>query len=116
MRRPRGLVVFLIAVAAVTVAAFAHRGVDTRGAKVESYTIHSRLVGTDLRQIGIRTGSHRPLVVLLHGRGSGPESWIRPQLFDALLSEIKAFAATTGFEDDMCLVGMEIRRVPGARS
>jgi enterochelin esterase-like enzyme len=84
VRRPRGLVVFLIAVAAVTVAAFAHRGVNTRGAKIERYTIHSRLVGADLRQIGIRTGSRRPLVVLLHGRGSGPESWIRPQLFDAL--------------------------------
>jgi sigma-B regulation protein RsbU (phosphoserine phosphatase) len=37
-----------------------------------------------------------------------------PQLFDALLAEIKAFAATPAFEDDMCLVGLEVGRMLGA--
>jgi sigma-B regulation protein RsbU (phosphoserine phosphatase) len=39
-----------------------------------------------------------------------------PQLFDALLAEIKAFAATPAFEDDMCLVGLEVGRMLGASS
>lgn len=37
-----------------------------------------------------------------------------PQLFDALLAEIKAFAGRAAFEDDMCLVGMEVTRMLGA--
>lgn len=34
-----------------------------------------------------------------------------PQLFDELLTEVKAFAAQPAFEDDMCLVGLEVKRV-----
>jgi len=36
-----------------------------------------------------------------------------PQLFDELLAEINAFANTTAFDDDMCLVGMELKRTLG---
>ena len=36
-----------------------------------------------------------------------------PQLFDELLAEIKGFAAGDEFEDDMCLVGLEVKRLPG---
>jgi sigma-B regulation protein RsbU (phosphoserine phosphatase) len=31
-----------------------------------------------------------------------------PQLFDALLGEIKTYSQGTGFDDDVCLVGMEV--------
>ena len=34
-----------------------------------------------------------------------------PRLFDELLSEVHGFAAGEEFEDDMCLVGMEITRL-----
>lgn len=34
-----------------------------------------------------------------------------PRLFDALLAEIKAFAGGGTFDDDMCLVGMEVQRL-----
>ena len=34
-----------------------------------------------------------------------------PQLFDELLGEIKAFAAHQRFDDDMCLVGMDVVRL-----
>jgi serine phosphatase RsbU (regulator of sigma subunit) len=33
-----------------------------------------------------------------------------PQLFDELLAEIKTFANATTLEDDMCLVGVEVKR------
>jgi sigma-B regulation protein RsbU (phosphoserine phosphatase) len=36
-----------------------------------------------------------------------------PQLFDALIEEVKAFAGQADFDDDMCLVGMEIARLLG---
>ena len=35
-----------------------------------------------------------------------------PQLFDSLLSEIRAYAADQTFEDDVCLVGMEYHGPP----
>ena len=35
-------------------------------------------------------------------------SFPAPQLFDELLTEVKNFSASQTFEDDMCLVGMEI--------
>ena len=34
-----------------------------------------------------------------------------PQLFDELLAEIKGFAESAAPEDDMCLVGMEVKRL-----
>ena len=36
-----------------------------------------------------------------------------PQLFDEMLAEIKAFAGAAALEDDMCLVGMDIKRLLG---
>ncbi len=36
-----------------------------------------------------------------------------PQLFDALIGEVKAFAGQAEFDDDMCLVGMEVARLLG---
>ena len=37
-----------------------------------------------------------------------------PQLFDELLAEIQHFAAGEKFDDDMCLVGLEVKRLAGA--
>jgi sigma-B regulation protein RsbU (phosphoserine phosphatase) len=37
-----------------------------------------------------------------------------PQLFDELLDEIKAFSAHGKLDDDMCLVGMEVKRLSRA--
>ena len=39
-----------------------------------------------------------------------------PRLFDELLSEVHGFASGEEFEDDMCLVGMEITRLLRAKS
>ena len=36
-----------------------------------------------------------------------------PQLFDTLIAEVKAFSGQADFDDDMCLVGMEIVRLLG---
>ena len=36
-----------------------------------------------------------------------------PQLFDEMLAEIEAFADKSSLDDDMCLVGMEVKRLLG---
>jgi sigma-B regulation protein RsbU (phosphoserine phosphatase) len=36
------------------------------------------------------------------------------QLFDELLAAVRAFAVSHEFDDDVCMVGMEIIRQPGA--
>ena len=33
------------------------------------------------------------------------------QLFDELLQEVRGFSTSTEFEDDVCLVGMEINKI-----
>jgi serine phosphatase RsbU (regulator of sigma subunit) len=38
-----------------------------------------------------------------------------PQLFDGLLADVRQFTGSEAFADDVCLVGMEIMRVRGAR-
>ena len=38
-----------------------------------------------------------------------------PQLFDALLAELRAFSATGTFGDDMCLVGVDLTRLLATR-
>ena len=38
-----------------------------------------------------------------------------PQLFDELLAEIRRFSADSGFADDVCLVGIGVRRRVAAR-
>jgi sigma-B regulation protein RsbU (phosphoserine phosphatase) len=36
-------------------------------------------------------------------------------LFDALLAEVQRFSSRNVFEDDVCLVGLEVKRVNGTR-
>lgn len=60
---------------------------DTRGAKVSRFTVHSRLVHRTLKQtlvIPARGGKGAPLVVFLHGRSSGPDSYLFDELYSAL--------------------------------
>jgi S-formylglutathione hydrolase FrmB len=59
----------------------------TRGATVERFTIHSKLVGRDLHEILVipSGGGHgRELLVFLHGRSSPPSSNLTQSLFDSL--------------------------------
>jgi S-formylglutathione hydrolase FrmB len=53
--------------------------------------VHSRLLHRNLEQIAIRTGAHRPLLVLLHGRGASPSNLLALDLKEAL-SPLGAFA------------------------
>ena len=39
-----------------------------------------------------------------------------PKLFEDLIAEIKAFSLTKDFDDDMCIVGLEVTRLAGAAS
>jgi S-formylglutathione hydrolase FrmB len=48
-------------------------GASSGGSSVERFTVRSKLVHRDLEQITIRSGSRRPLLVLLHGRGGQPD-------------------------------------------
>jgi enterochelin esterase-like enzyme len=59
---------------------------STRGAEVERFTIHSRLVGHDLHEVLVvpAAASRSPLLVFLHGRSSPPDSNLSQQLFDTL--------------------------------
>ena len=63
------------------------RGPDTRGVRVERFTLHSRLVHRDLHEVLVRpngAGPGRPLLVLLHGRGAPPTSFLNQGLAAAL--------------------------------
>ncbi|HEX6699530.1 MAG TPA: alpha/beta hydrolase-fold protein [Gaiellaceae bacterium] len=63
------------------------RSPDPQGAHVDGFTLTSRLVGRDLHEIAIRpagAGPGRPLLVLLHGRGSSPSAFLGQGLFGAL--------------------------------
>lgn len=68
----------------------ARRGYSsTRGAAIERFTLHSRLVGHALHEILLlpNGGSNgRELLVFLHGRGSSPASNLTLPLFDELHS------------------------------
>jgi S-formylglutathione hydrolase FrmB len=57
----------------------------------ERFTVHSRLVHGDLEEIAIRSGVHRPLLVLLHGRGSSPSA-VAALGLKAALRPLGAFA------------------------
>jgi len=60
---------------------------DRHGAKVTHFTIRSALVGRSLEEIVVAPkggGAGRPLLVLLHGRGSPPGSYLTRYWFDAL--------------------------------
>jgi S-formylglutathione hydrolase FrmB len=83
----KGVVLVAIVVVA-TLAACGGRGYkSTRGATIERYEVHSRLVGRDLEQTLVVPkggGRGRPLLVLLHGRGSDSSEFLTQQLFDGL--------------------------------
>jgi enterochelin esterase-like enzyme len=85
--------VALVLVAVTAIAAWAGirhfaRGYESaRGATVERFTVHSRLVHRDLHEILVVPqggGRGRELLVFLHGRSSSPGSNLRQPLFDEL--------------------------------
>ena len=78
--------VVLLAIAAYIVVRDLLRGYwTTRGARVEHYTLHSRLVHRDLHEIRVVPARHGDwTLVLLHGRGGGPSGMLSQSLFDAL--------------------------------
>jgi len=60
---------------------------DQHGARVTRFTLRSALVGRSLEEIVVVPkggGAGRPLLVLLHGRGSSPSSYLTRYWFDAL--------------------------------
>ncbi len=60
---------------------------DQHGAKVTHFSLKSTLVGRSLEEIAVVPkggGAGRPLLVLLHGRGSSPSSYLTKYWFDAL--------------------------------
>jgi len=52
--------------------------------EIERLDVRSRILGRSLEQIGVRTGEGRPLLVLLHGRGSKPADVLALGLQEAL--------------------------------
>jgi hypothetical protein len=57
------------------------------GARIEHHTLDSRLVHRDLHEIRVVPPHHANwTLVLLHGRSSGPSSWLNQTFFDALHS------------------------------
>jgi enterochelin esterase-like enzyme len=63
------------------------RTTDTGGGAIERFTIHSTIVHRDLHEILVvppRPRGRPWLLVLLHGYGAGPDSFLRRPLFDAL--------------------------------
>ena len=58
---------------------------STRGAQIVHFTLHSRDVGRDLDELLVVPPRHgSTLLVLLHGRGVGPSSWLSQPFFDEL--------------------------------
>src|SRR4051794_26599878 len=64
-------------------------GPDRHGAVVKRFTVKSRFVGRSLHEIGVvpaglASGEKRPLLVFLHGRGTGPGSSLSDEFFAGL--------------------------------
>jgi len=59
---------------------------STDGAALTQFTLHSRAVGHDLHELLVlpHGGHGRFLLVLLHGRGGSPSSWLSQPFFDEL--------------------------------
>jgi enterochelin esterase-like enzyme len=59
---------------------------STAGATLVHFTLHSRATHRDLHEILVRPrgGRGRFLLVLLHGRGADPASWLSQPFFDEL--------------------------------
>src|SRR3954451_11825963 len=83
-------------VAACLAAAPGCGGGAARPPGTSTYTLHSGLLGRDLQQTVVRSGDHRPLLVLLHGRGGHGGrgySFFGPEL-DAALKRLAPRAPT----------------------
>jgi S-formylglutathione hydrolase FrmB len=88
----RKIALVLLFVCAVGVAAAwatlrSGRHYSTRGARLETIVIHSKLMRRDLAQLLVVPkggGRGRALVVLLHGRSSNPASFLSNQFFAGL--------------------------------
>ena len=77
----------ILAVTVVLAAGCGHPSTDTRGGAIERFTIRSAVVHRDLHEILVvpPTPRGRPwLLVLLHGYGGVPDSFLRQPLFDGL--------------------------------
>src|SRR4051812_3091372 len=78
-----------IAAAAAGFAVASLAGPDKHGASVRRFTVKSRLVGRSLHEIGVvpaglATGERRPMLVFLHGRGTGPGSSLSGEFYAGL--------------------------------
>jgi enterochelin esterase-like enzyme len=78
----------LIAVAALVLVRALRRPAyhSTDGASLMRFTLHSRATRRDLRELLVlpRAAHGHFLLVLLHGRGAGPSSWLSQPFFDEL--------------------------------
>jgi S-formylglutathione hydrolase FrmB len=83
-------VLVVLAAAAAAIALVLSAGNDTHGARVNRYTITSRLVHRSLPQAAVvpagSSATPRPLLVFLHGKGENEESNLVPEMFSALKS------------------------------
>jgi S-formylglutathione hydrolase FrmB len=85
--RPLWFLVGLAIPAAVVALLLGFRGPDTRGVRIERLTLRSKLVHRDLHEVLVRPQgaiADRPLLVLLHGRGSSPSAFLQQGLAPAL--------------------------------
>jgi enterochelin esterase-like enzyme len=85
-RVPLLVAAFAIAAAALVLVA-AGAATDTKGARVQHFTIASRYVHSRLRETLVTPpggGRGRPLLVFLHGRGGDEDAELSDQLFAAL--------------------------------
>src|SRR3954454_10711468 len=78
-----------IAAAAAGFAVASLAGPDKHGASVRRFTVKSRLVGRSLHEIGVvpaglAAGERRPMLVFLHGRGTGPGSSLSGEFYAGL--------------------------------
>src|SRR3954447_8693203 len=83
------LVGVAIAAAAAGFAVASLAGPDKHGASLRRFTVKSRLVGRSLHEIGVvpaglATGERRPMLVFLHGRGTGPGSSLSGEVYAGL--------------------------------
>jgi enterochelin esterase-like enzyme len=87
-RRVLALVVLGMACAAIALTVADVLAVDTDGAKVEHFTIHSTRVHATLEQALVvpagSDGAGRPLLVFLHGKGGDEDSELNSAFFSAL--------------------------------
>src|SRR4051812_13371691 len=80
---------FLLVLAALAAGAAVvlSRAPSQRGAHVERFTLHSRLLRRDLHEIVVAPkggGAQRPVLVVLHGRNGHPSEFLSRHLFDEL--------------------------------